>query len=158
MLVIMPHVETGQPTMAIEGAGSPVTEGIQALDGVFMAMRSRVARALRFDAETFDHFHLYDLDFSYRAFVSGLRLAVCRDLVVFHNSNGNCDHRWDAYRRRIERKFSGRLANVVNRRNAPIVNVPPDASILGDPAAVARLCRPETLARFVDRPGTAAPA
>jgi len=158
MLVITPHPETGQPTMVIEGGGPLVVPGIQALDGVFMATRSSVAQALRFDAGTFDHFHLYDLDFSYRACVSGLRLAVCRDLVLIHHSHGSYDDRWDEYRRRFEHKFADRLAAAAPRRNAPIVNVPLDATVLGDPAEVARLCRPETLARFVARLGAAASA
>ncbi len=47
--------------------------GIQALDGVFMAMRRKVATSIPFDEALFDHFHLYDLDFSFRAYRQDLR-------------------------------------------------------------------------------------
>lgn len=151
MLVISPHPETGQLTMIIEGGGALVVPDIQGLDGVFLATRAPVARALRFDAATFDHFHLYDLDFSYRAFLSGFRLAVCRDLVLIHQSQGNYSDRWDHYRRRFERKFSGRLASALKRRDPRIVNVSLGEAVLGKCAEVARLCRPETLAGFVAR-------
>ena len=151
MLLISPHPETGLLTMIIEGGGTLVVPGIQGLDGVFLATRAPVARAMRFDAATFDHFHLYDLDFSYRAFLSGFRLAVCRDLVLIHQSQGKYSDRWDHYRRRFEHKFSGRLAPPLPRREPRIVNVALGEAILGDRAQVARLCRSETLAGFVAR-------
>ena len=73
------------------GGGPLVVPGIQALDGVFMAMRREVATAIPFDAEAFDGFHLYDLDFSFRAHRGGFRLAVCRDVVLIHESTGSYD-------------------------------------------------------------------
>ncbi len=43
---------------------------------------------MRFDAQTFDGFHGYDLDFSYRVSAAGLACGICLDLTVFHESNG----------------------------------------------------------------------
>jgi len=149
MLVITPNRDTGQLVMHVAGGGPLVVPGIQAFDGLFFATRASVARSLRFDAETFDHFHLYDLDFSYRAWIAGLRLAVCRDLVLIHHSHGNYDDRWNEYRARFERKFAGRLDTAMPRRDPTMVKVPLGAAVMEDPAEVARLCRPETLARFV---------
>jgi len=151
MLVVCPHPDTGEPTMVIEGGGTLVVPGMQALDGVMLAARADAARSLRFDAATFDHFHLYDLDFTFRAHLAGLRLAVCRDLVLLHASRGSYDARWDAYRERFERKFAGRLAAPPARKRAPLLNVPLDEAILRDPAELARLCSPATLLRFVAR-------
>ena len=62
---------------------------IQALDGVFIAARRAVVEQIGFDAETFDGFHLYDLDFTYRAFKAGFRLRVQSDLLIAHASFGN---------------------------------------------------------------------
>lgn len=151
MLVISPHPETGRLTMIIEGGGALVVPDIQGLDGVLLATRAPVARALRFDAATFDHFHLYDLDFSYRAYLSGFKVAVCRDLVLVHHSQGKFSDRWDHYRRRFEHKFSGRLAPPLQRRDPRIVNVALGEAIPGDAAQVARLCRSDTLTGFVAR-------
>jgi hypothetical protein len=151
MLVVSPHPDTGRPTLVIEGAGALVADGIQALDGLMLAARADAARSLRFDDATFDHFHLYDLDFSFRAHLAGLRLAVCRDLVLLHASRGGYDARWDAYRERFERKFAGRLAPPPAQKRAPLVNVPLDEAVLRDPAELARLCNPATLQRFVAR-------
>jgi glycosyltransferase involved in cell wall biosynthesis len=158
MLVVSPHPETGKPTLVIEGGGALVVPGIQALDGVFLATRATTARALRFDEAAFDHFHLYDLDFTFRAHLAGARLAVCRDLVLLHASRGSYDARWDDYRERFERKFAGQLAPPPAEKRAPIVNVPLDEAILRDPTELARLCHPATLQRFVTRLDAAVPA
>ena len=91
------------------GGGPLVVPGIQALDGVFMAMRREVATRVAFDAEVFDHFHLYDLDFSLRAYLAGFRLAVCRDLVLIHASTGRYDPVWEEYKRRFEEKHRAHL-------------------------------------------------
>jgi len=158
MLVVSPHPDTGRSTLVIEGGGALVADRIQALDGLMLATRADAARSLRFDETTFDHFHLYDLDFTFRAHLAGLRLAVCRDLVLLHASRGGYDARWDAYRERFERKFAGRLAEPPATKRAPIVNVPLDEAILRDPAELARLCSPGTLQRFVAHLDAAVPA
>lgn len=149
MLYIAPHPDSGKPVMIVGGGGTLVVPGAQALDGVFMATRADVARALRFDDATFDHFHLYDLDFSFRAFLAGYRLAVCRDLVLVHYSQGTYDAKWDEHRLRFERKFAGQLAAPLAHRKMPITNVPLDHELIADAAERARVCRPETLSRFV---------
>jgi GT2 family glycosyltransferase len=104
VLISYPSPETGGYKTVLGGGGPLVTPGIQALDGVFMAMRRDVATAIPFDEATFDHFHLYDLDFSFRAYRAGFALAVCRDIVLVHQSMGTFDASWDGYRRRFEAK------------------------------------------------------
>ena len=101
----------GYATMML-GGGPLVVPGIQALDGVFMALRRDVATAIAFDSGVFDGFHLYDLDFSFRAHRAGFRLAVCRDLVLIHASTGRYDAAWDEYKRRFEAKHHTDLASV----------------------------------------------
>ena len=79
--------------------------GMQALDGVFMAMRTAAARELRFDAQAFDGFHFYDLDFSYRAHLAGLRLAVSTDILLLHVSEGRFESDWQHYAERFRAKY-----------------------------------------------------
>jgi len=89
----------------VSGLQRPLIDGVQALDGVFMACRRPVWEQLRFDAETFDGFHLYDVDFSYRAFQAGFKTAVATDLLLVHHSLGNYDPAWQRFNRRFLEKF-----------------------------------------------------
>lgn len=87
------------------GLQAPVMTGIAALDGVFLACRREVWEAVRFDAETFDGFHLYDIDFSHRAARAGYSLAVPSDLLLVHDSTGRYDAVWQRYNERFLKKF-----------------------------------------------------
>lgn len=78
----------------MQGAATPAP---LVLDGMFLACHRHVAEQLEFDAETFDGWHLYDFDFSYRAWKAGLRTAVCHDLLVSHASSGGFDAVWRTY-------------------------------------------------------------
>jgi len=108
-LVIYPD-QGGQYTIRYVGAGPRCVSQIHALDGCFIACRREVAETVGFDAETFDGFHFYDVDFTFRAHLRGYRLAVCRDLALIHASQGNFDDTWQRYRERFEAKHAGRLA------------------------------------------------
>src|SRR5687767_45679 len=61
---------------AIYAAPARRVDNIQALDGVFMACHRRAAEAVGFDAQTFDGFHHYDVDFSFRAYRAGMKLSA----------------------------------------------------------------------------------
>jgi GT2 family glycosyltransferase len=91
------------------GVSAALVEGIQAVDGVFMALRRSVVETLRFDEETFDGFHLYDVDFSYRVFQSGFRVGVFNDITLVHDSIGTYDETWLKYHQRFLAKFTGTL-------------------------------------------------
>ena len=84
---------------------------MQSLDGVFMAMRRETLGELRFDERTFDGFHFYDLDFSYRAHLAGLRLAVSTDILVLHASEGQFADDWKRYAARFLGKFPSLTAS-----------------------------------------------
>jgi hypothetical protein len=74
----------------------PPSDKIEALDGVFLAARRAVCITIPFDEGTFDGFHLYDLDFSHRAFLGGFRVGIC-DLDLTHHSQGTYDKTWKRY-------------------------------------------------------------
>jgi GT2 family glycosyltransferase len=96
-----------------------ITGGLAAVDGVFMAARRETVEAVGFDAATFDGFHLYDIDFSYRAHRAGYRVGVSAAIVVRHDSPGGFDARWEAYAQRFLAKFpevrGERFRNVMSR-------------------------------------------
>ena len=49
----------------------------------------------------FDGFHLYDIDWSYRAAEAGFRMAAAGDLLVVHASRGRYDEEWENYAHRF---------------------------------------------------------
>ena len=94
---------------------APVVPDIQAVDGLFFAVRRRVIERVRFDEQTFDGFHCYDTDFSYRAHLAGFRLAVATNLPVLHASQGSFDQKWEFYAKRFMEAHGARLARMRRR-------------------------------------------
>jgi GT2 family glycosyltransferase len=90
--------------------------GIQAMDGLFFAARRSVVEKIPFDAQTFDGFHHYDLDFSFAAHLAGFRLGIANDIHIIHASWGKQDEAWRNYAARFERKYAGRLCSMRPRR------------------------------------------
>jgi Glycosyltransferase like family len=113
-LFAYPDTLEGRVLVKACGRGGVAISGIQALDGCFIAATRAAVEAIGFDAENFDGFHLYDLDFSFRAYLQGLKVAVCRDLLPIHASTGKPDQQWDKYRARFEAKFANDLAPLQN--------------------------------------------
>ena len=93
------------PVTLLMGAHGPLVPGAQMLDGVFMAARRSLLQTLRFDEQTFDRFHFYDLDFSYRAHLAGASVAICLDIALFHDSAGSYDEDYWRYADRFRAKF-----------------------------------------------------
>ena len=100
----------------IYGAPARVIGNIQAVDGLFFAVRREMLGRVAFDPAVFDGFHLYDVDFSFSAYCAGFRLGVACDIQLLHQSLGKYDERWLAYKERFERKWAGRLGKIVPRR------------------------------------------
>jgi GT2 family glycosyltransferase len=121
-LFAYPDAQEGRVLLKACGRGGATIGNIQALDGCFMAATRKAVEAIGFDAETFDGFHLYDLDFSFRAYLQGLKVAVCRDLAPIHASTGKPDEHWQRYRLRFEKKFAMNLAAPQNN-SARVVQV-----------------------------------
>ena len=93
------------PVTLLMGSRGPVVPDAQMLDGVFLAARRSLLQTLRFDAATFDRFHFYDLDFSYRAHLADAKLAICLDIALFHDSAGNYNEDYWRYAERFRAKF-----------------------------------------------------
>ena len=98
--VAMPGDELGRIT-TLFGVNEPESAGLQALDGVFLAMRRETALGVGFDEATFDGWHLYDMDFSYRAAQMGLDCATCNSLLLVHASQGGYNADWLHYAQRF---------------------------------------------------------
>jgi GT2 family glycosyltransferase len=96
--------------LSMYGVPRRVVGEIQALDGLFIALHRRVAEAFPFDPQRFDGFHLYDLDFTLRAYRGGFRIGVAGDLLLSHASWGSYDENWEAYAQRFMRTHGADLA------------------------------------------------
>ncbi|HTS22022.1 MAG TPA: glycosyltransferase [Casimicrobiaceae bacterium] len=150
-LVVSPTGRAGRFVIIVRGSGPLVVPSVQAIDGVFMAMRAEVAREVQFDPVTFDHFHLYDIDFSFRAYLRGYRLAVCRDIFLFHDSLGHFDAVWEEYRQRFESKFSASLPTPSAGIDTPVLRFQIDANMLRDEGHRRWLCDPANMTSLIAR-------
>lgn len=99
------HEVVNQSSLTAYSLDRGQINGLQALDGVFIATRREVFARLKFDAQTFDAFHFYDLDFTYRAFRLGLNVCVRTDILLAHFSGGRIDDSWIAASEKFIRKF-----------------------------------------------------
>jgi tetratricopeptide (TPR) repeat protein len=97
--------ENDRRFVSLGSAIGPVVSGAEVLDGVFFAGHRALFERIGFDQETFDGFHLYDIDFTWRAHRSGASIAICQDLMLEHASRGSFDARWQMYADRFRQKF-----------------------------------------------------
>lgn len=94
---VLNHVPGPSPSflLSVYGIPSRLVGGIQAFDGFWFATTPRVVQQIGFDAEACPGFHMYDVDFSWRAYRHGLRSAVATDLSLMHASSGGYgDPKW----------------------------------------------------------------
>ncbi|MGB6535069.1 MAG: glycosyltransferase, partial [Xanthobacteraceae bacterium] len=101
------HRLPGDNGFIVHCFGPPPNAPVQALDGVFIAAKRRVFESIQFDEATFDGFHLYDLDFTYRAFLAGFRTTVPWDMLIIHSSSGRLDAEWQKYAQKFSAKYRG---------------------------------------------------
>jgi hypothetical protein len=100
------HPENGAFYPSLCSSAGPRVDNAQALDGLFIATRRDVVESIGFDADTFDGFDFYDIDFSYRAFRAGLRLRIQTDLHLLHASRGNFGPKYAFYSERFRTKHA----------------------------------------------------
>src|SRR5262245_22626833 len=79
---VLPSAPPGTYDIIIWSAPAPMVGGMQAMDGVFLCTTRAAVEQIGFDERTFDGFHGYDIDFTYSAYLRGLRLAVCCDIPI----------------------------------------------------------------------------
>jgi hypothetical protein len=111
------HYNAGERSLDVEIFSTPARAvgNIQALDGLFFAARRRVVERLRFDEQTFDGWHGYDIDYTFAAHRAGFRVGVACDIAVTHASIGRPDEVWRHYGERFVRKYQGQLAPPTGR-------------------------------------------
>lgn len=104
---VLAHARPADRQIALNVFGTPswpVVPDIKIIDGLCMISTREAAEKTGFDAETFDGFHLYDLDFSFSAHKAGFRVGVVCDIPVIHESGGQFDARHKHYAERFVAK------------------------------------------------------
>jgi len=75
-----------------------------------------VIEAIGWDEKTFDGFHGYDIDCTFRAHLAGHKLAVANDIVLLHASGGNYNNDWLRYVGRVVQKHREAIQEFVPRQ------------------------------------------
>jgi hypothetical protein len=85
--VISPLMD--QFDLQLFGAGrAPILPDTVAMDGIFMACRhSTFDRVGGFDEQSFDGWHGYDVDFSYRIHLAGGKACIASSVLILHDSH-----------------------------------------------------------------------
>ena len=76
-------------------------EDVDAVDGLLLVLSPWAVRNLRFDADRFDHFHGYDVDFCFQARAAGRRVVV-DDIELLHHTNGGYNDVADFFKQVME--------------------------------------------------------
>lgn len=94
------------------GVFAPITGGIQAIDGFFMACNRDAALRITFNEQDCNGFHMYDVDWSFRAYRAGLKIGVANDLCLGHASTGGyADGKWKPAADKWMAKYGNQLAS-----------------------------------------------
>lgn len=99
--------------LTVYGIPSALVIGIQAFDGFWFAAKREVLheKGAWFDPELCDGFHMYDVDFSQRAWRNGVRVGVATDLCLCHASSGGySDPKWKPAADRWMAKYGNQLS------------------------------------------------
>ena len=78
---------------------------MQALDGAFLCVGRDVATKIRFDQDTFQGDHLFDVDFTYRAHLQGFNLSAAMDLFPIDHSPVGYTRDWIPHAQAFLKKF-----------------------------------------------------
>lgn len=144
-LVTYPNADAPGYLVNVYGAETIVVGNICALDGLFFAINRSVIEKIRFDEDNFDGFHMYDMDFTFTAYLSGFKLAVCNDILVIHESNGDFGGRWEHYNALFLEKHIDRLCtNTSGQLRIGLAKAEAKEEIL-------RICDAAGLARLTSR-------
>jgi hypothetical protein len=115
--------------LALTSMRGPRIDQAQGLDGVFIAAKRKWVERIGFDTGQIPGFHLYDLDFSYRAYLAGARLTIACDLALIHQSRGNFDSGWNEAQAAFAAKFPELTAQAGEYRHWYHVSLPDEASV-----------------------------
>ncbi|MGO9988410.1 MAG: glycosyltransferase [Steroidobacteraceae bacterium] len=132
--IVHPGIQAGFE-VTVYGAPRPMIGGIRAMDGLFLAAGREVVERIGWDAELFDGWHFYDIDFTYRAACAGYRLGIISELGFLHQSRGEASADYATYARRFAAKH---MATIPSRPLHPMQVATQQVLTLDEARAVIR--------------------
>jgi len=109
--------------VAVFGVDAAVSTDLQALDGMFFAAKRAAWAKVPFDEATFDGFHGYDIDFTFRAHRAGFRVGISAEVALIHASKGGFDAGWAHYAAKFAAKHRDVLAGRAGARSWPVAAI-----------------------------------
>jgi glycosyltransferase involved in cell wall biosynthesis len=91
------------------------------VDGVFIAIHRKRIKEL-FD-ETVDGFHMYDVNFCFKNFISGIKIGVITNIRITHKSIGMTNNQWEVNKNIFTEKYKNNLPAKVKFENTDNLNV-----------------------------------
>lgn len=67
---------------------------VVAVDGVWMCMPRKVFEKVSFDAQTYEGFHMYDIDTCLQVIHQGYKVGVLTSIDMYHPSSGTYNRQW----------------------------------------------------------------
>ena len=93
-----------------ESLGNDIKE-VVVVDGVFMSVHKKRINET-FD-ESVDGFHMYDVNFCFKNFLSGSKIGVITNVRLTHKSIGMTNEKWEENRKIFSEKYSKHLPSKV---------------------------------------------
>lgn len=83
---------------------------VVAVDGIWMCCpKSVFDGGIRFDEDTYDGFHFYDMDLSMQIVHSGRKILIADDILAEHTTQSHYNHSFLESCKRFHRKWNGHL-------------------------------------------------
>jgi len=80
-----------------------------AVDGMWICIQKKMFEVIKWDVQTFKHFHCYDMDICMQVRETGKKVGVIRDIQVEHQSYGNTDNIYCEQSRLFYEKWKNEL-------------------------------------------------
>lgn len=108
MYGIVNHQKDGKKWASVYSQESPNNlEEVLCLDGVFFAVDKNYIKN-QFD-ETYKGFHFYDITFTFKNYLNGVKLGVTTDIRITHNSIGETNQQWEDNRQQFVNQYKDNL-------------------------------------------------
>ena len=82
---------------------------VVAVDGMWFCAPAKLFTKIKFDQNTFSHFHCYDLDICMQVKMIGYKICVTNEIILEHKSYGNFDLQWYEDSRKFYEKWKDKL-------------------------------------------------
>ena len=93
-----------------ESKGSKLDDTV-IVDGLFIAVNKKNIKKT-FNEEV-KGFHFYDVDFSFRNFIEGVKIGVFYDIRITHLSVGQTNEQWDINRKDFVKRYENHLPVII---------------------------------------------